>query len=111
VLQNRLKKRMKKEEDVVKAVVEDDEDEEGKSDLSDPLRLVFIKNNNFMCISTPDLVFLDIVNFLALGFSYSMYFKAYKIEETNDVFCYEYMTSLDKLNETSLPPYKVSIVS
>jgi hypothetical protein len=58
-----------------------------------------------MCISTNKLKFLDIINYLAPGFSYSKYLAAFKIEETKGVFCYEYITDLGKLNETSLPPH------
>ena len=36
------------------------------------------RNNNFMCIKTETLKFLDITNYLASGFSYSQYMKAYK---------------------------------
>jgi hypothetical protein len=35
------------------------------------------RNNNFMCINTEKVKLLDISNYLALGFSYSQYLKAY----------------------------------
>ena len=35
-------------------------------------------NNNFMCIKTEKLKVVDISNYLALGFNYSQYLKAYK---------------------------------
>jgi hypothetical protein len=58
-----------------------------------------------MCISTHKLKFLDIINYLAPGFSYSKYLAAFKIEETKGLFCYEYITDLSKLNETTLPTH------
>jgi hypothetical protein len=58
-----------------------------------------------MCISTRKLKFLDIINYLAPGFSYTKYLAAYKVKETKGVFCYEYITDLSKLDETSLPPH------
>jgi hypothetical protein len=39
------------------------------------------RNNNFMCIKTEKLKFLDITIYLAPGFSYSQYLKAYKCTE------------------------------
>ncbi|GFN90296.1 Zinc finger protein 546-like [Plakobranchus ocellatus] len=67
-------------------------------------RFVIKKNNEFMAISTPMLKFLDITNFIAPGFSYAKYLAAYEVEEQKGFFPYEYITSLEKLEETSLPP-------
>lgn len=64
------------------------------------------RNNNFMCIKTEKLKLLDLVNYLALGFSYSQYLKAYKCTEQKGFFPYEWMTSLDKLNFIQLPPHE-----
>jgi hypothetical protein len=63
-------------------------------------------NNNFMCIKTEKLKFLDIVNYLDPGFNYSQYLKAYKCTEQKGFFPYEWMTSLDKLNVSQLPPHE-----
>jgi hypothetical protein len=50
-------------------------------------------------------MFLDISNFLALGFSYSKYLAAYKIEETKGFFfANDYMTDFKKLNEKVTSP-------
>jgi hypothetical protein len=64
------------------------------------------RNNNIMCIKTEKLKFLDISNYLAPGFSYSQYLKAYKCTEQKGFFPYEWMTSLDKLNVSQLPPHE-----
>ncbi|GFO22474.1 hypothetical protein PoB_004897900 [Plakobranchus ocellatus] len=57
-----------------------------------------------MAISTPFLKFLDITNFIAPGFPYAKYLAAYEVEEQKGFFPYEYITSIEKLDETSLPP-------
>jgi hypothetical protein len=54
--------------------------------------------------SNEKLKFLDIVTYLAPGFSYSQYLKAYKYTEQKGFFPYEWMTSMDKLNVSQLPP-------
>ncbi|XP_078660172.1 uncharacterized protein LOC144904897 [Branchiostoma floridae x Branchiostoma belcheri] len=61
------------------------------------------KNNNYMSIETDDLKFLDLINYVAPGFSYSILLKAYDCEETKGFFPYEWMDSLDKLDEPRLP--------
>ncbi|GFR60790.1 hypothetical protein ElyMa_003540300 [Elysia marginata] len=62
------------------------------------------KNNEFMAISTPLLKFLNITNFIAPDFSYAKYLAAYEVEEQKGFFPYEYITCIEKLEETSLPP-------
>jgi hypothetical protein len=62
-----------------------------------------------MCIKTEKLKFLDTNNYLAPGFRYSQYLKAYKSTEQKGFFPYEWMTSMDKL-DVSQPPTKPSTV-
>jgi len=74
-----------------------------------------IKNPSYMCISTNDLKILDISNYLPPATTYDKYLKTYlggcqcadKIKCLcglgKGLFCYEYITSFDKLNETALP--------
>lgn len=57
-----------------------------------------------MSISTSDCVFLDIKNYVAAGTSYKKWVDSYDIKQTKGIFPYEWFTSLDKLNETELPP-------
>jgi hypothetical protein len=64
------------------------------------------RNNTFMAVKTEKLKFLDIANYLAAGFSYSQYLKAYGCSEEKGHFPYEWMTSLDKLNVSQLPPHE-----
>ncbi|KAI8495466.1 hypothetical protein Bbelb_269210 [Branchiostoma belcheri] len=62
------------------------------------------KDNNFMSIETDHLKFLDLINYVAPGFSYSHLLKAYECRETKGFFPYEWMDDLNKLEQTSLPP-------
>ena len=73
---------------------------------SHKIKYIVKRNNNFMCIKTEKLKFLDIANYLAPGFSYSQYLKAYKCTEQKGFFPYEWMTSQDKLNVSQLPAYE-----
>ncbi|KAK7093429.1 hypothetical protein V1264_007188 [Littorina saxatilis] len=81
---------------------DDDDDAEGKVETN--IKYVIKRNNAFLCLATRKLKFLDVINFLAPGFSYAKYLKAYGVEEEKGVFCYEYITSLEQLQETTLPP-------
>ncbi|KAI8492005.1 hypothetical protein Bbelb_303780 [Branchiostoma belcheri] len=62
------------------------------------------KNNSFMSIETDHLKFLDLINYVAPGFSYSHLLKAYECQETKGFFPYEWMDDLSKLEQTQLPP-------
>lgn len=53
------------------------------------LKFVIKKTNNFMCVSTDRLRFLDVLNFLAPGFSYDAFRKAYDCTFTKGFFPYE----------------------
>jgi hypothetical protein len=64
------------------------------------------RNNNFVCIKTDALKFLDTTSYMAPGFSYSQYLKAYERTEEKGVFPYEWMTSLEKLNVSQLPSHE-----
>ena len=58
-------------------------------------------------VETRRLHFFGITNFIAPGFSYERYLKAYSCELTKGYFPYEWMDSLEKLRCTSLPPQDV----
>ena len=60
---------------------------------------------NYTCIKTPRLKFLDITNYLAPGYSYAQFLRAYEAPVQKAHFPYTYFDSLDKLNETHLPPH------
>lgn len=67
--------------------------------------LFMIKDGNcFKCVTTSKLKFLDARNYLAPNVTYSQYLRAYGVEEQKSFFPYEYVTSLDRLDETTFPP-------
>ena len=70
------------------------------------VQLAVKRNNNFMCLKTPHLRFLDVTNFLAPGFSYDKFLKAYECPQTKGFFPYEWLDSLEKLDHPSLPPHE-----
>ena len=72
--------------------------------LMDDLKFTIKKTNTFMCLSSERLRFLDILSFLAPGFSYAKFLKAYGCTQTKGFFPYEWFDSLDKLEQTCLPP-------
>ena len=65
---------------------------------------VIKRHNTYMCLSTTNLKFLDIVNYLAPGVSYAKYLTAYGCELGKGHFPYEYMDDLQKLEDRVLPP-------
>ena len=75
--------------------------------LRDKIEFVVKRNNNsYICVKTPLLKFLDIVNYVAPGFSYDKFVRAYDVSQTKFFFPYEWLDDLSKLNETCLPPYE-----
>ena len=83
---------------------EEEEEEEDDDDDGDETRFVIKRQNTFMCFSTKKLKFLDIINFLAPGYSYDKYLKAYGCELQKGHFPYEYMDGIGKLEDSALPP-------
>ena len=65
---------------------------------------VIKRQNTYMCLSTDQLKFVDICNYLAPGVSYDKYLKAYGGELQKGHFPYEYMDDLQKLEDRVLPP-------
>ena len=87
---------------------EEDKEQEDKEkeEKNDSIGSFFVikRNNTFMCMSTDQLKFLHMINYIAPGFSYDMYLKAYGCEVTKSNFPYEYMDCLERLDDTVLPP-------
>ena len=74
----------------------------------DIIHFVIKKGTNYNCIVTENLRFLDICSYLAPGFSYDSFLKAYGTSDsaTKSWFPYEWLDSLTKLAETEFPPYE-----
>ena len=73
-------------------------------DEIDETLFVIKRQNTFMCFSTDKLKFLDMVNFLAPGYSYDKYLKAYGCNLQKGHFPYEYIDDVRKLDDSVLPP-------
>ena len=68
-------------------------------------RTFIVKRQDAMtCVQTEQFRFLDIVNFMSPGFNYSSYLKAFGVEEQKGFFPYEWVDSLEKLNQPTVPP-------
>ena len=63
------------------------------------------RTNNVMCLKMEKLKFLDILNYLAPGFSYDKYLKAFGCQVTKGFLPYEWIDSLEKLNYDRLPAH------
>ena len=72
----------------------------------DNFKHIVKKAGSYMSMSTGMLKFLDISNYLAPGYSYDTFFKAYECNETKGFFPYEWMTNIEKLNHPELPPHE-----
>ena len=83
---------------------QDDNDDGEEEEEDDEIRFVIKRQNTFMCFSTRKLRFLDIINFLAPGYRYDKYLKAYGCELQKGHFQYEYMDGIGKLEDCALPP-------
>ena len=83
---------------------DEDIDEEEEDDDDDDTRFVIKRQNTFISFTTKKLTFLDITSYLAPGFSYDKYLKAYGCELQKGHFPYEYMDGNGKLEDRALPP-------
>ncbi|KAJ8031107.1 hypothetical protein HOLleu_27721 [Holothuria leucospilota] len=72
---------------------------------NDPLKFIVKRCNNYMSVKSKHLLFLDIVNFIAPGFSYDAFLKAYDCSLSKGFFPYEWI-NFNNLANTSLPPYE-----
>ena len=69
------------------------------------IKFIVKNNNQFKCVATPTLKFLDICSYLAPGCSYSKYLTAFGVTEKKGYWPYEYIDSVERLQETELPPH------
>lgn len=64
------------------------------------------RGSGYSAITTENLKFLDITNFLAAGTCYSDFLKAYNAPSNKSYFPYESFNSLDQLDGRVFPPYE-----
>ena len=72
---------------------------------TDQIKFAIKRNNCMKCIKTNKLKFVDATNYIAPGFSYESFLKAYNCSVQKGYFPYEYITSLDMLDAAILPPH------
>ena len=84
---------------------EQEQEQDDKEEENEGIGSFFVikRNNTFMCLLTDQLKFLDMINYIAPGFSYDKYLKAYGSEVMKGHFPYEYMDRLERLDDTALP--------
>ena len=64
------------------------------------------KAGKYPCIKTEHLKFKDILQFLAPGYNLKSFFKAFGVSEQKGFFPYDYFTSAEQVDETTLPSYE-----
>ena len=84
----------------------DDKDEyiDEEDDDDDETGFVIKRPHTFMCFTTKKLKFIDVTNYLAPGFSYDKYLRAYGCELQKGHFPYKYMDGIGELEDIVLPP-------
>ena len=74
-------------------------------DLED-IKFVIKKGTQYNCIQTENLRFLDILSYLAPGYDYDHFLKAYGSNVTKGFFPYEWFNCISKLTVTEFPSYE-----
>ena len=100
------RKEEEEEEEEEEEMEQDDKEKQEEEEENDGVGLFFVikRDKTFLCLSTDQLKFLDMTNYIAQGFSYDKYLKAYGYKITKGFFPYEYMDCLERLDDTALPP-------
>ncbi len=80
-------------------------DVDGEMPKKDAISFTVKKNNNIMCLKTEQFKFVDILNYLAPGFSYDKFLKAFGCSLQKGFLPYEWIDDLQKLEYPELPPH------
>ena len=72
----------------------------------DSVKFAIKKGTGYMVIATEELKFLDATYYIAPGFNYDSFLKAYGVKQNKSYFPYEYLDSLEKLDSREFPAYK-----
>ena len=70
------------------------------------VQCIIKKGNDYLSVSTPNLLFLDIKNYVAAGTSYAKWLAANDVPQRKGFFPYSWFTDLEKLKQTCLPDRK-----
>ena len=79
--------------------------------LTNELKYVIKKTNQYTAIATTKFKFLDMSNYLAAGSSYSRFLAAYGVAETKSFFPYEFFERADQLTSVTALPAKSAFFS
>ena len=63
-------------------------------------------SNNYLCISTSNLKFLDVTNYVKAGCTYDEFLAAWDVEDRKSYFPYEWLDSFEKLSYRTFPLYE-----
>ena len=63
------------------------------------------RNNQYACLASDTLKFLDITSYLSPGINYATFLKAYDVTENKGHFPYEWFDDVTKLDHPTLPPH------
>ena len=82
-------------------------EEQSLDELGDSLAYILKKGNAITCFATRKLTFLDVLSYVAPGYSYKKYLETYGDAQdgSKSFWPYEYIDSLDKLNDNEIPKY------
>ena len=78
--------REENEEEEEEEEEEMEEDDEVEKDDRSQLKFIVKNMNQYKCVSTDKLKFLDIMSVIAPGFSYAKYLAAFEVEEQKGFF-------------------------
>ncbi|XP_046574103.1 uncharacterized protein LOC124282180 isoform X1 [Haliotis rubra] len=71
--------------------------------IDDDNNFIIKRNNQYISIVSQRLKILDISNFMPPGVSYDQFLLTFNVSQSKGFFCYEYLDSFEKLEETKLP--------
>ena len=74
--------------------------------LKKTIKFVIKRDSRLQYVQTDKFKFLDMLNYLTPGTFYDRYLEAYGISTQKGFFPYEYVSDLEQLKETSLPPHQ-----
>ena len=84
-------------------------DDGARNPADDDTYYVIKRNNALVCVNGDNFKFLDVVQYSSAGLSYSAFLKSFQIKEEKSFFPYEFLTSVDQLDEKTFRDYYIYI--